>query len=355
MLNWALKNKAGSVRGFDVDSNFFKRGAITIAHNDSITHPRRYKFVITNPPYLNVNKASAETKEKYFSKLSFEDLYQISLASVMSSEEGIVIVPINFLSAENSQKIRKLFFSRFDIVKMNYFKQQVFTDTTYNVIAFYYKTRNKNLGHFSIETTVFPEEESVSIKLEEKFSWSIGGEFLTNLKNQENTLGIYRLTEDHIKRGPVKIPVAYNHINNKKIVAISEDLNRLIRSNIVLLRAIDSGTECGKIKLENIKNYGVECLISKPSSRNMIYLISRVPLGINEQLFLIEEFNNEINKRREEYLSLFLTNFRDNDRKRASFDFVYKLLNYLYCAKIKKEFKAQPSLNYNLNSMAKAY
>ncbi len=355
LLNWALKNRAGSACGLDVNADFLKKSVTPITHNDSILNSKRYKFVITNPPYLNINKASRETKEKYFSKLGFEDLYQISLASIMNSEEGIVIVPINFLSAENSQKIRKLFFSRFDIVKMNYFKQQVFADTTYNVIAFYYRMKGRNSGKFSIKTTIFPEEKSVLIELEEKFGWSIGGIFLTNLKNQENALGIYRLTENHIQKGPVRIPAAYNHIDNKVTINVSSFLDKLIKSNIILLRAIDSGTEQGKIKLENIKDYGVECLISKPSSRNMIYLISGTPLSINDQLLLIEKFNDEINKLREEYLSLFLTNFRDNDRKRASFDFVYKFLNYLYYAGINKELKKQPSLNYNLNSLVETY
>ena len=33
---------------------------------------------------------------------------------------------------------------------------------------------------------------------------------------------------------------------------------------------------------------------------------------------------------RKKYNSLFLTNFRDNDRKRISFDFCYKLITFCY-------------------------
>lgn len=44
----------------------------------------------------------------------------------------------------------------------------------------------------------------------------------------------------------------------------------------------------------------------------------------------MKKFNEELNKNREQYFSFFLTNFRDNNRKRMSFDMAYKLLNYIY-------------------------
>jgi hypothetical protein len=105
----------------------------------------------------------------------------------------------------------------------------------------------------------------------------------------------------------------------------------LIKSNVILLKAIDSGTNEGKIALENIKDkYGVECLVSKQSSRNMIYLVFGKSISIKDQEKIIKLFNEKINEMRDSYLSLFLTNFRDNDRKRISFDFAYKYINYLY-------------------------
>lgn len=346
LVVWAKKNKAKNIRGFDIDYKFIDN--VFNFYNDSLSNHQDYKFILTNPPYLNINKATKETKEKYFKNHSFEDLYQISLASIMSSDEGIVIVPINFLSAENSEKIRKVFFSKFKIVQMNYFKHQVFKDTTYNVIAFYYKKTDKPLDSFSIKTYVYPERKLINIELSRKFDWAIGGEYLNNVKNQKNLLGIYRLTEEQTENGAKKIAVAYNHIDSKLFVNVSNNFRNLVESNLVLLRAIDSGTEEGKIRLENIKKYNVECLISKPSSRNMVYLVFNNPITLEEQLELIELFNKEIGNLRKNYLSLFLTNFRDNDRKRISFDFVYKLLNYLYFKQVKPILRPQPGLEYNL-------
>ncbi len=331
LMEWAKKNGAKKIKGFDIDKKLVNKKSIF--YNDAILNPKRYKFVLTNPPYLNINKADEVIKRKYFNKKDYEDLYQISLASLNDSDEGIIIVPINFLSAENSKKIRDSFFSKFKIIEMNYFKQQVFPDTTYNVIAFYYiKKTNQFEDNFNIKTHIYPENKIVNIKLNKRFHWAIGGELLNKIWSQQNILGIRRLTEKDLQneKGSIKIRAAYNHIKDLLEIRVSKEMYDLMHSNVILLKAIDSGSEDGKLALENIKDYGVECLISKESSRHMIYLIFDEPLKISEQKRIIELFNEEINKLRETHLSLFLTNYRDKDRKRVSFDFVYRFINYLY-------------------------
>lgn len=157
-------------------------------------------------------------------------------------------------------------------------------------------------------------------------------------------MGIYRLTEEMVQmnKGPSKIKAAYNHIDDRLELKVSDKFATLLKSNILLLKAIDSGSEKGKIALENIKDYGVECLISKPTSRHMIYLMFRDHVNVQQQKQLLELFNENLEKLRTDFCSLFLTNYRDNDRKRISFDFVYKLINYLYFTKIKAQVK-QPN------------
>jgi len=338
LINWAKKHAVKKIKGFDVDRKFIDNK--NVFYSDSISNPKKYKFVLTNPPYLNVNKAGREVKDKYFEKNYFEDLYQISLYSIMNSDEGIVIVPINFLSAENSQRIRDSFFSKFRIVEMDYFKQQVFLDTTYNVIAFYYKKkRNPFEDKFNIKTHIYPDNKIVNIELNKRFHWTIGGELLDTIRNQKNVLGIRRLTEKDLEKekGQIKVRAAYNHIKDILEIRVSKEMYDLMRSNLIFLKAIDSGSEDGKLALDNIKDYGVECLISKESSRHMIYLIFNKPLKISEQKRIIDLFNREIGKLRESHFSLFLTNYRDKDRKRISFDFVYKFINYLYINKLNKK------------------
>ena len=216
---------------------------------------------------------------------------------------------------------------------MNYFKEQVFPDTTYNVIAFYYK-KKKDLfqNKFSIKTHMYPGNKIIDIDFKRDFDWTIGGEFLKEVRSKDNILGVYRLTEEDIQKhkGKIKINAAYNHVKTNIQVSVSKDIYDLIKSNIILLKAIDSGTEQGRIALEDIREYGVDCLISKSTSRHMIYLVFKKPVSVSEQKIIIELFNKEINKLRDIYSSLFLTNYRDNGRKRISFDFTYKFINYLY-------------------------
>lgn len=338
LVLWAKNSGAHKVRGFEIDKKFIDNE--DIFYNDSIKNPLKYKFVLTNPPYLYINKADKKTKEKYFQGTDFEDLYQISLFSILDSEEGIVIAPINFLSAENSKKIRKIFFSKFEIIEMNYFTHQVFPDTTYNVIAFYYKKKDDYFkDRFTIKTRIYPQDKIIDIELKKTFDWSINGKFLKIVNNQKNDLGIRRLTEKDVlqRSGNIELPAAYNHIKTIGKIKISEDLYEEIKSNIIFLKAIDSGSEEGKISLEDIRKYGVRCLVSKESSRHMVYFIFQKKIPIFEQQKIIESFNREINKMREKYSSLFLTNYRDNGRKRISFDFVYKFINYLYSNEINKE------------------
>jgi len=337
LISWARKNKAKSVKGYDIDRKY--TNGKDVFYCNSIKNPSQYQFVLTNPPYLNINKATKEIKEKYFKDSDFEDLYQISLDSILNSEEGIVIVPINFLSAENSKKIRGKFFSKFEIVEMNYFTCQVFSDTTYNVIAFYYRKKNDYfVNKFNIETRIYPQNKIMNIELKRDLDWTINGSFLKIIKNQKNELGVYRLTEKNVEEnyGDIEVPAAYNHIKNCRAITISKNFYDLIKSNIILLKAIDSGTEKGKISLENIRKYNVDCLVSKESSRHMIYFIFKNKISISEQERIIDIFNREINRMRDKYSSLFLTNYRDNGRKRISFNFAYKFVNYIYFNEINR-------------------
>ena len=51
----------------------------------------------------------------------------------------------------------------------------------------------------------------------------------------------------------------------------------------------------------------------------------------------MKKFNERLNKNRVQYFSFFLTNFRDNNRKRMSFDLAYKLINYIYYENLSKQ------------------
>lgn len=324
LLDWAIRNGAESVSGFDIDTALLTD---RIKYNDSLKNPKRYRFVLTNPPYLYQNKMADNSVLR---DSLHTDLYQLALEKIMNSTEGIVIVPINFLSAENSKYIRELFLDKFNIIRINYFTQQVFSDTTYNVIAFYYKLKAKPSNKMKLNFMIFPEKKRKQITVYKQYNWQIGGDFLAEIKKYGNKLKITRLEEEDIQIGDKSVRVAYNHLNDMRQITVSNDTLRKIKNNIVILKAIDTGTDNGRICLDDIRKYGYDALISIKTSRNQINLVFPSFVSISDQEQLIRLFNAELNKKRNEYDSLFMTNYRDKNRKRISFNFAYDFINYLY-------------------------
>ena len=178
LLSWAKINNCKKFIGSDCDQKYIDNRKVFL--NDSINYPKNYKFVCTNPPYLHKNKATKEIKDKFFcgKNSSFEDLYQVSIYSILNCEEGILVVPLNFLCAENSKKIRGLFFEKFELIKLNIFSEQVFDDTTYNVISFYFRKKQENSEKNIIDATIYPENKKIQLILEKKYDWQFGGEFI---------------------------------------------------------------------------------------------------------------------------------------------------------------------------------
>jgi hypothetical protein len=57
LLNWAIKNNANSIKGYDIDDSFIDN---IVGHNNSLVNIPKSDFILTNPPYLAYNK----TKDK---------------------------------------------------------------------------------------------------------------------------------------------------------------------------------------------------------------------------------------------------------------------------------------------------
>lgn len=339
LIRWAEKNHCNSAHGFDCDKNLVDNRKIFFA--DSINQPRKYKFVFTNPPYLHKNKATQSIKNNFFSgeNAIFEDLYQVSIKSILNCEEGILIVPLNFLCAENSKRVRILFFNRFEIVRLNVFSEQVFDDTTYNVVAFYFRKKLSLKNKIFVPTWIYPEGKKIGLVLEERLGWQFGGEFVSSVKAVKNNLGVHRLTEELLIDGEYKAEIAIQNIKHRQSRKIDRGTQKKLEDNILFLRAIDSKNG-KKIQLENIRDYDLDGLAGKSTSRNSAHLIFREKISIEQQKELLIAFNTNLNLNREKYFSFFLTNFRDHNRKRISFDFAYKFLNFLY----QQMYEKQPAL-----------
>ena len=74
---------------------------------------------------------------------------------------------------------------------------------------------------------------------------------------------------------------------------------------------------------------------AKNTNRTLIALNWNINLSIIAQRDICDMFNIYLVEKRRQYHSLFLTNYRENGRKRISFDLVYRLFNIViqrYCA-----------------------
>lgn len=249
------------------------------------------KYVITNPPYLAKNKAQDRS---IYEQYELDDLYKIALKTMLAASGGILIIPTNFFCDNYSQKIREEFLDTFDILAVNVFTEPIFDDTTYSVCAFAFKrkVRVNNVQSFNI--TKYPSLETYTIIIEKEFGYRIGGQvfhFLSGIKPS-----FTRLLKD-------KEPTGY-------ITKIN-------------LYTIDTRTEPLHLTFGEPSFYG------KSTDRTYATLVSNIELSEEIQQALVEKCNDFLTTYRLENGNLVFTNYRDYDRKRVEFDFVYRLLTYL--------------------------
>lgn len=259
-----------------------------VIYNDSLLNPIDYtgKTVITNPPYLAKNK----TKEfsEIFEKYNTDDLYKASILSILNCKNGILIIPINFFTDENSKEVRKKFLSTFKVKYVNYFTYQVFENTTYNVCSFYFERGKTD----TVEFYNAKEKSSFITVLKEEQGYRLGGDFYDSLKDIKPVFS--RLTKE----------------------------NKIYSTNIYV--------DCLDKRKEKIKAiYKKEKYIGDYTDRIKATLVCKEQISEEKQRELVERFNDYLQNERKKYNNLILTNYRDFGRKRISLENVYKIFTKL--------------------------
>lgn len=264
--------------GYDIEPKNKK-----IIKRDTLLKPLNYenKWIITNPPFLAKNKNSDKT---IYEKYNLDDLYKISLKTLIGCEGGIIILPVNFFSSLDF-KIRKEFLSQYKIKRVNIFEETVFDDTTYTICAFNF-IKSDNIKQ-NILFTFYPTKNEKTFTLKESENYMFGYE-------------IYNLQESEII------------------------VNRLLKgekyNSKIFLKAIDDTQKINLSINDNIF-YG------KKSDRSYATIKFNYNFTLNEQKIIVDCFNNKLNYYRKKYNSLFLSNYRDNYRKRISFKLAYKIIS----------------------------
>jgi len=266
------------------------------------------KFIITNPPFLAKNKSKSK---KIFNEYKLDDLYKCFIKSFLSESNdgseglpigGILILPINFFCANRiaDVNLRKLFLEKYRVIRLNIFEEQVFQDTSYSVCSFLFIRKinlRKESREVPIKTIIYPQKKIIKLVIDAKNKYIIGSELLNISINDDYSIS--RLIED--------------------VKCDKKTITRL------LLNAIDSG-DINKISLQftNDKPY-----YGKISARTYATILINPSINIKKQKKIKERFNLLLNKWRLKYNSLFLTNYREGNRKRITFRFAYRIIGHI--------------------------
>ena len=285
LLNFINNKKKYTIEAYDIDpkKSFIKK-------RDTLKNPPDYtnKFILTNPPYLARNK---NKNKEIYNLYNCNDLYKCFIKSInVRCLGGIIIVPLNFLTSirTSDTELRREFLDKFNIIHVNIFEEQVFDDTSYTVCVIQFEQGNTHTFpcHF------YPSKKCINVKF---YKGIIGGE-------------IYNLPQNDF----------YTIERATKLTKNKRDITN------ILIKCIDDTTKINASFSEKYIDNTVNL-----TARSYLTLVITPNLDEDKQKKLINSFNEFLTEYRNKYNSLFLTNYRENNRKRISFDLVFKIINFL--------------------------
>jgi len=181
LLDWARNANANTVEGYDIEpvhDNVIKQ--------DTLRQPPAWqnKFLLTNPPYLCSTK---NTDKAIYRQWGQNDLYKCHIASFVDTlDEGILILPSNFLSERNA-KARTLFFTHYTITNCDYYYYQVFPSATTGIVIFHFR-RRKSAENVKFNCNIHYSKHDIQqmyVELEEKYGWLHGKDFFDFIAGYE--------------------------------------------------------------------------------------------------------------------------------------------------------------------------
>jgi hypothetical protein len=302
LLEW-LKTKGSTlpVEAYDIDPK-----APGIVSRDTLMNPPDYNqaWILTNPPYLARNKSS---EKALFDAYNTNDLYKCFIHSVAQADVagGILIIPAGFFLSPRDLDVRcrSAFLSRYRLIKVKYFEEQVFPETGTTVVAFQFVKAAATLTEQTVEWVSRPTGAVKQFTLKASDGWIIGGD-------------IYRL--------PPAVGWNVRRYVEGQALRTGEQLTNMT------LHALDSGTQAGRIHLEYKEGYVYP---AKDCSRTFATLcVEGGVLSPDQQKQLCVRFNTLLETARAETWSLFLPQYRESKeyaRKRIPFELAYTIV--LHC------------------------
>ncbi|MDK2886102.1 MAG: hypothetical protein PWP54_660 [Thermosipho sp. (in: thermotogales)] len=296
-------------------------------------------YHITNPPYLYLGYiVKHKETQKYLEffkgdNKGYQDLYQLALINDLRNgiEKMIYIIPSNFLFGFSvSNKIRDDFFKYYLIEKAIIFEKEIFEHTGTNVVICFFNRKKapkkESIKFQGIKINNEIQKKTYVLKPENHYRAGSDFEEFVNNNKAKNPIKItYYLTLDEVikNKGEYKISVIdANEINGKKytkkVIYVNEKLYKKIKSNILFVRTVDTGTINGRAGLYNIKEVfeadGI--LVTKAKYRtHPIQIFFDPALTVDEQKLLMNYFNLILEYFRQKTDSEFLTTYKYSNSK----------------------------------------
>lgn len=277
-----------------------------IITRDTLQYPPDYtnKFVITNPPYLARNK---NIKKELYDLYDTNDLYKCFIKSIVNCPciGGIIIIPAGFFFSPRKIDIecRNAFMEIYKIIRIKYFEETVFDDTTTTIVAILFIKSDVKIIEQNVEWYMRPSGDIKTFAMKAQHNWIIGGE-------------IYNLPISNILK--IRRYITGQTTKDKEQITY------------MTLNALDSGSQIGRISLEYKDGY---IYPAKDCSRTFATIcISGRTLSEEEQKKVCKRFNEYIESVRKNTYSLFLPQYRESKeyaRKRIPFELAYQIINYM--------------------------
>ncbi|MEM3561584.1 MAG: SAM-dependent DNA methyltransferase, partial [Nitrososphaerota archaeon] len=322
-------------------------------------------FHITNPPYLYIGYiVKHQETQKYIDYFQgenkgFQDLYQLALVNDLryGIKKMVYIIPSNFLFGFSvSNKIRNVFLPFYTIKKAIIFEREIFEFTGTNVIICFFERKdipkNEIISFKGIKINKIAQKREYI--LDPKNQYRAGSEFeeFVNEYKAIKPLNItYYLTIEEVEKnkGQFEIEVLNANVFNKAKyekmkIYVNEKLFNKIKSNILFIRTLDTGTINGRAGLYKIKDVfdtdGI--LVTKARYRtHPIQVFIQPFLTIEEQTLLKDYFNLLLEYFREKTDSEFMTTY-----KYSNSEYIRK---YLGLSQAKDLIQTFPLLDLNEN------
>jgi len=325
-------------------------------------------FHITNPPYLYLGyiRKHKETQKyfPYFEGLNkgYQDLYQIAMINDLRNniENLIYIIPSNFLYGSSvSNKFRLDFLKYYNILKMIIFEIKIFKYTGTNICIGFFKNKDIPKEEISSFEAIKVKKKQTIIKkqynLNPKYKYRAGSEFeefFDYYKTTNPLKVIYYLRNEDLSsnKGNNKIKVidANDYSNNEYktlVLQVNDYLRDRIKSNILYVRTVDTGSYNGRAGLGIIEEaFHVNGIyVSGNTYRtHPIQIFIQPQISIEDQILLKDYFNFCLEYFRKKLDSEFLTTYKYSDAEYTR--------KYLGLTQVRKLIETFPIMNWdNIN------